>query len=300
MSHHPRVSAVIIFWNAERFLAEAVESVFAQTFDEWELLLVDDGSTDASTAMAREYAHRNPDRVRYLEHAHHANHGRSASRNLGIRHAAGDYIAFLDADDVWLPDKLRLQVALLESQPTAAMLYGRTQRWYSWTGRAEDTLKDYTPPLGIPANTLVPPPTLLSLFIRRQAPAPCTCSVLVRRSAISRVGAFEDAFPGMYDDQVLYAKICLREPVYASGECLDRYRRHADSCRAVARRTGQYYPARLAYLTWLADYLRQSEVSDADLWNAVRSETWRARHPALAARADLLASLASRALPRWT
>src|SRR5579884_627502 len=98
MSHHPRVSAVIIFWNAERFLAEAVESVFAQTFDDWELLLVDDGSTDGSTAMAQEYANRNPDRAHYLEHEHHANRGRSASRNLGIRHAAGDYVAFLDAD----------------------------------------------------------------------------------------------------------------------------------------------------------------------------------------------------------
>ncbi len=296
MKHNPRVSAVIIFWNAEEFLAEAVESVFAQTYPDWELLLVDDGSTDASTAIARAYANRYPDQVRYLQHDHHANRGRSASRNLGIRYARGEYIAFLDADDVWLPDKLSQQVALLESQPGATMVYGRTQRWYSWTGRAEDALKDYTPPLGVPTDTLVPPPTLLRLFVRRQAPTPCTCSLLVRRSAILRVGGFEDAFPGMYDDQVFYAKICLHEPVYVSETCLDRYRRHADSCRAIARQNGQYYPARVAFLTWLADYLLACDVDDADLWKAVRSETWRARHPSIAARVDRFANLANRAL----
>src|ERR687889_2435319 len=96
MSSKPLVSSIIIFLNRERFIQEAIESVFAQTYDNWELLLVDDGSTDGSTQIALRYAERYPEKVRYLEHPGHQNSGMSASRNLGIRYAKGEYIAFLD------------------------------------------------------------------------------------------------------------------------------------------------------------------------------------------------------------
>ena len=102
----PLVSVVTIFFNGERFLADAIESVLAQRFDRWELLLVDDGSTDGSTAIARGYASAHPDRIRYLEHDQHANLGMSPSRNVGIRASSAPYVAFIDADDVWLPAKL--------------------------------------------------------------------------------------------------------------------------------------------------------------------------------------------------
>src|SRR5215207_11709928 len=104
------VSSVMIFLNAEKFIEEAIESVFAQTYDNSELLLVDDGSTDDSTQIALRYAERDPEKVRYLEHPGHRNRGMSASRNLGVSHAEGEYVAFLDADDVWLPYKLQRQV----------------------------------------------------------------------------------------------------------------------------------------------------------------------------------------------
>src|SRR5438105_1562536 len=103
MSSKPLVSAITIFLNEEKFLQEAIASVFAQTYDNWELLLVDDGSTDASTEIALRYAKQYPEKVRYVEHRGHQNRGMSAARNLGIRNAKGQYIAFLDADDVWLP-----------------------------------------------------------------------------------------------------------------------------------------------------------------------------------------------------
>src|SRR5215208_3477198 len=117
----PRVSVITIFFNAEEFFAEAIESVLAQSYSDWELLLVDDGSTDRSTEIAQSYASLYPQRVRYLELAGHQNRGMSASRNLGISSARGALIAFLDADDIWLPYKLDEQVAILSSQPEAAM-----------------------------------------------------------------------------------------------------------------------------------------------------------------------------------
>jgi len=138
----------MIFLNAEAFIQEAIQSIFAQTEDRWELLLVDDGSTDRSTVMAQEFAQRHPDKVRYVEHERHQNLGMSASRNLGIANARGNYIAFLDADDVWLPNKLHEQVAALEAHPEAGMVYGPTQYWHSWTNKREDREKDFQGDIG--------------------------------------------------------------------------------------------------------------------------------------------------------
>ena len=117
LSDKPLVSVIIIFLNAERFLEEAIESVLSQTFANWELLLVDDGSTDGSTEIARSYSENESGKVGYLEHDRHENRGMSASRNLGIRYSKGKHIAFLDSDDVWLPHKLERQVAVLQCPP---------------------------------------------------------------------------------------------------------------------------------------------------------------------------------------
>src|SRR6266536_2693170 len=164
MTHQPVVSVIIIFWNAERFIQEAIESVLMQAYANWELLLVDDGSTDGRTDIARRHAHQYPGRVNYFEHPGHRNRGMSASRNLGIRNAQGAYIAFLDADDVWLPNILEEQVGILEAYPEAAMVYGPIEYWYSWTGNPEDCERDYVEKLGVTPNAVIEPPKLLPLF----------------------------------------------------------------------------------------------------------------------------------------
>jgi glycosyltransferase involved in cell wall biosynthesis len=149
----PLASIIIIFLNEDKFIREALESVFSQTYDTWELLLVDDGSTDASPDIARWYVERRAGKVRYLAHEGHQNRGMSASRNLGISHAGGEYIAFLDADDVWFPEKLEQQVTILESHSEAAMVYGPGQMWYSWTGNSEDIQRDFVPKqTGVPID----------------------------------------------------------------------------------------------------------------------------------------------------
>ena len=137
IGHQALVSVITIFLDEERFLAEAVESVIAQTYENWELLLVDDGSTDGSTEMARGFVERFPERIRYLEHEGHENRGASASRNLGIHYARGDYIALLDADDMWLSHKLRRQLEIMDSHPEVGMLCGASEYWAGWTGQPE-------------------------------------------------------------------------------------------------------------------------------------------------------------------
>ena len=124
MTVAPTVSVVMIFFNAERFMQEAIASVSAQTYDDWELILVDDGSVDGSTTIARAEAARLSHRVRYVEHEGHQNKGMSPSRALGVAHARGTLMAFLDADDMWLPGKLHEQIAILEEHPRASAVYG--------------------------------------------------------------------------------------------------------------------------------------------------------------------------------
>src|SRR3954469_7760024 len=117
------VSVVLIFLNEERYLEEAVQSVRDQTMTDWEMILVDDGSTDGSTGLARDLAAKD-ERIRYVDHPGHENRGMSAPRNLGVSNGAAPYIAFLDSDDVWPPDRLAQQVDMLEKMPDVAMVVG--------------------------------------------------------------------------------------------------------------------------------------------------------------------------------
>jgi glycosyltransferase involved in cell wall biosynthesis len=115
----PRTSVVIPSYDYARFLPAAIASVLAQTDADLELLVVDDGSTDGSLELAR--ACRDP-RVRVLARAHA---GLPAARNAGMRAARGRYLAFLDADDLWEPEKLALQVGVLEREAAAGLVYAR-------------------------------------------------------------------------------------------------------------------------------------------------------------------------------
>jgi GT2 family glycosyltransferase len=119
-------SVIVAFRDAGSHLEQAIESVEAQDHERFELILVDDGSTDSSTRMAQAAAAREPERIHYLEHPGHANLGKSSSRNAGLRVATGDYVVFLDADDLLLPGKLAHQTAFLDAHPDADAIYGRT------------------------------------------------------------------------------------------------------------------------------------------------------------------------------
>jgi glycosyltransferase involved in cell wall biosynthesis len=268
--YRPLVSAVIIFFQAERYLEDAVASVLAQTYPEWELLLVDDGSTDGAGRIARRYAAEHPERVRYLHHPERRNRGMSASRNLGLAHARGEYIGFLDADDVWLPHKLERQVEVLSSEGTAQVTFGPTQLWHGWTGNESDAVRDTVREIGTSPG-LYEPGALLRLYLRDVALTPATCSVLIRRDAFARIGRFEERFTGLYEDQAFFIKAYLKLSCYVTGEVLDRYRQHDDSHSAGALRAGRYSterptPALTGLLFWCARYLATERVADPSIW----------------------------------
>lgn len=247
----PMVSVVMIFLNEELYLEEAVQSVRDQTFSDWELILVDDGSTDRSTAIARNLAARDS-RIRYVDHAGHENRGMSASRNLGVAHASAPYIGFLDADDTWLPNKLAEQLGLLERMPDVAMVVGAILIWFSWdptSPKADRVLLAG----GMSEQRLDPPEALLTLRPLGTG-ASGGATALVRRSAFDAVGGFEEQFRGLFEDQAFHAKIYLRYPMYISSQTCYRYRQHEASCVVRSSRVDQWR-LRSAYLDWLQSYV---------------------------------------------
>jgi glycosyltransferase involved in cell wall biosynthesis len=267
----PLASVVMIFFNAERFIQEAIESIVAQTYHNWELMLVDDGSTDGSTRIAHFYAEKYSGQVMYLEHEEHRNRGMSASRNLGIRRCKGRYVAFLDSDDVWLPHKLERQVAIMESKPRASMVYGASRYWHSWTGNDEDFSLDFVPDLGVQTEVLFDPPALLTrLYPFGPATTPPPSDFLVRREALEAVGGFEEDFRGvnqLYDDQAFLVKMYMSQPIFVSSEEWDLYRIHPDSCDAVATGGGHYDAIRAFFLQWFESYLLKEGIGDPDTWS---------------------------------
>lgn len=263
------VSVVINFLNAERFLDEAIASVFIQTYPSWELLLVDDGSTDKSTEIALQHAEAAPGQVRYLEHPDHENRGASAARNLGIVHARGEMIAFLDSDDVWLKNRLERSVELLRRYPDVDMVYGESEYWYSWD-RGQGACDDRVQRHGFRADRVVPAPELLIRYLTHRAALPCPTSMTLRSRAARDSGGFVESFRGMYDDQAFLARFCLYHDVYVAHECWDRYRQHEASLCATAAQRGAVARTRQGYLAWLRSFLAQSGLRGTRVWDALR------------------------------
>ncbi|MGH7517640.1 MAG: glycosyltransferase family 2 protein [Gemmatimonadales bacterium] len=302
----PVVSVVVPFWNTKAFIEEAIHSVLAQTFHSWEMILVDDGSSDGSTEIAQRYTDRFPGRIRYVEHEGHRNRGVAASRNLGVRQAQGKYVAFLDADDVWFPNKLERQAAILDSESDAAMVCGPSQSWYSWTGRPQDVARDYVKDLRIARAGLVKPPALLISSLTRGTFVANPSTILIRREALARVGGFEESFVGRVqtcEDSAFLAKVQLRESVFVATECWSRYRKHENSLFSIMTRTGRTRETRLFYLTWLERYLAQQQVDSDEIWDALRRALWPYCHPVRHALGNALKRVARHTIPspirRW-
>lgn len=277
MNNNPLVSAVIIFLNGEPFIEEAIKSILDQTYSDWELWLVDDGSTDGSTRIAKDYAERYPSKIFYVDHPNHENRGMSASRNLGIAHSRGDYLALLDADDVWLPTKLEKQLELMALHPEVGMVYGPTHYWYGWTQNPADSKLDYIKDMRVKPGQVYNPPSLVKTLLKDGGVIPGNCSLLIKMALTRQVGAFEEKFRSIYEDQVFFVKVCLKAPVYISKDVVAKYRQHPDSACHTAEVTGDYHPEKpnpshLAFLKWLEAYLQKEQVQDKGLWQILRLE----------------------------
>jgi glycosyltransferase involved in cell wall biosynthesis len=284
------VSCIIIFLNEEKYLAEAIESVREQSYSNWELLLVDDGSTDGSASLARSYADREPQRIRYLTHPGRVNRGMSASRNLGLAKANGSLVGFLDGDDRWLPHKLWRQVELFKANASAIVVSGSTNYWHSWNEaagtadrlvRVGELLGSDPPACALDQDQLHDASSLMTNLYPLGSGVPASMSnMLMRRKSALAVGGFEEAFRGLFEDQVFLAKIYLAGPFYVSSECFDLYRQHTESCCSTTRKQVAR-DLRRRFFRWWSSYLDRAGFEDRVIRSKIKRRSMILEYPRL-------------------
>jgi glycosyltransferase involved in cell wall biosynthesis len=260
----PLVSIVLCYYNEQQFLSEAVRSVIAQHYMNWELILVDDGSSDKSPAVAKEFALADPQRIRCIHHPGHCNEGLSASRNLGISIAQGEYVAFLDADDVWDPEKLTYQITILRRHPDVTVVLESSLYWNSWN---DSSKADVFIPVGASEGIYSPPELMLALYPLGAGAAPCPSGMIVHASVLKRF-CFEDSFKGiyqMYEDQAFLCKLYLKENVFVSAACHNKYRQRPSSLVSSVNEAGKYHTVRKYYLQWFSAYLKENRVGNGSV-----------------------------------
>jgi glycosyltransferase involved in cell wall biosynthesis len=216
----PRVTVVICFYNGEPFIREAIASVLAQTLTDWELVLVDDGSIDASSLIAQDFASSDP-RVRYVTHPGGGNRGLANSRILGSDFARGDYLLFLDHDDVIDPDGLERLAALLDAQSNAAAVLAATRfwPWKPW-GNSERRAQSYRPlRTGMMAGR-----SFLAYLISSDEHHPHVCSTMYRTKEFLIARDSAPTCHSLYEDTALLIKVLAKHEVYLLDEPVSDYR----------------------------------------------------------------------------
>jgi glycosyltransferase involved in cell wall biosynthesis len=202
----PKVSALVVAYNHSRYIAEALDSIYAQTYGDYEVIVVDDGSSDSTPDLMKRWP-----RVRYH---YQQNQGSNVALNRALELSRGEYVAFLAADDTWAADRLARQAPILDACPEVGLVYGDAMV-VDENGRALCRFNQVYPPYG--------GDVAVELFARY-----CFISsqtLLIRRSCFDRVGGFWG--PAAISDYLKWIEIAIyHDVVYVGGTVLGNYRRH--------------------------------------------------------------------------
>jgi glycosyltransferase involved in cell wall biosynthesis len=210
----PVVSVIIPVYNGQRFLSETLESVISQTMTGWEIIAINDESTDNSRKVLKLYTERYPDKIRCISVR---NGGVSRARNTGVSLARGKYIAFLDQDDLWMPEKLQLQTELLSSDETLGMVF-TNEALIDETG---SVTREKAITFGAAQHGAIFESLLFDNFIP-------ISSVLVKKDLFLKAGGFDPRF-SLAEDYDLLLKIVRETRVDYIDMPLLRYREHRES-----------------------------------------------------------------------
>ena len=202
-----------------------------------------------------------------------------ASRNLGIAHARGELVLFVDADDVIVPRTLEDQVTFMDAHPQVGTVYGRMCEWRSWEDAKKDE-GDSTLNLHLELDRVHSPHVVLSTFLLHEDAVPS--GNLIRTELVRRVGGFEEQFTGMYEDQAFRVKLFRVASAYVSSRIWYYYRKHPDSCCAQTLRQGGMAKARERFLKWAESYCRHRGVRNPLLRRSIRRALRPFRYPRLA------------------
>jgi len=219
----PLVTIVVPAYNCASYINETLQSVYQQTYRNWEIILVDDGSTDATRSALDPHMSR----VRYF---YQKNHGTAAARNAGVRRARGDLIAFLDNDDLWLPEKLELQVQAMRDWPDAGLVF-TDGKSFTRSGIRADSVISRRLDRWIHQNTTTDPTVvkgslLRELFFANEIAS--ASSVMIRAQCLAQVGGFDETIT-VTDDFDLWLRIAQRYPIALIRSPLYMWRWREDS-----------------------------------------------------------------------
>lgn len=278
----PAVSVVIPAYNAAWCVRKAIESVLAQDYRDFELIVVDDGSTDDTSAVLADYG----DRIRVVRKA---NEGLSSARNAGIAAALGEYVAFLDADDWWLPGKLSRQVAFMQAHPELGFT--------STAARVEDPQGRF---VNLWACARWQGPFLDHLFGANAEVAGSGSAVIAKRALFEQVGGFDESLRSL-EDIDMWLRLaaateygCLDEPLVVILKRPDSMSRNLQTMRtaaiAVMHKNRHLLPRHLQGGYWRA--CLASVHADYAKWRYRAGDRW-------GALADVLAMLRLSPVERW-
>jgi glycosyltransferase involved in cell wall biosynthesis len=207
----PKVSAVMAVLNGERLIDEAIQSIVDQTYKNCELVVVDDGSTDTTRDHVESFRDRLE--IRYVRHD--TPRGIAASMNDGVRHATGDYIAFLDHDDAWCPDFLATQTAYLEAHPDVGLVHSDFQT-IDLAGTVIERSVAASRGRRRPSGHVFPQLFMDSFIVGN--------SVLIRRECFDRLGMFDESL--RWGDYHMWLRIARNYKVDYVDRVLTKYRQH--------------------------------------------------------------------------
>jgi glycosyltransferase involved in cell wall biosynthesis len=241
MNKDSMVSVIIPTRNYGAYIADAIQSVLAQTYHVHEIIVVDDGSTDRTEEILLPYMSK-------ITYIHQNQRGASAARNVGLRCSHGEYIAFLDADDQWLPDKLSVQVGLLRKYQEVGLLFGQVEPCDD-AGRALPG--ELTPTDGaIPMSTDIIVKDAFKLLL--ESCYILTSTVVIRRECIAKVGNFDESLRSI-EDRDLWLRIAGHFQFGYTPRVVARKRGHANNVSSDSRLQQEYHARMLEKISCCAD-----------------------------------------------
>lgn len=253
----PEVSIITPLYNGSKTLSETYESVISQDFTDWEWIFFDDGSSDNTSSIAKKYAGQHPGKIFYYEHEKNKNFGTAYTRNRAVEIAKGEFISFIDQDDIWYTDRLRHQIEILKAQINCAMIWSPALYWY------ED--RTFEQPVLIRNEKIKPgiykKGELVELYLNDLRSTPLPSASIIRKVFFDKVDGFEESVKGS-EDVVLWIKVNDKFDVYFDDKIIVKYRKHFDSTLRQATKSGKMNLWNLVFYRWVLDFLKRSNYND--------------------------------------
>lgn len=266
----PTVSVIIASYNHEKFVEECIQSVLNQTFQDFEIIITDDGSSDRTVEIIESFS---DPRIKLFKHP--KNRGAVIATNNCFLHSSGKYIANLSSDDAWYPEKLETQVKFLEQHPETAIVFGKVD----WVDESGEIITGENKPYLEVFNVQNRSRFEWSRHFFYKGNALCAPSSLIRRECIPEVGLLNPAFANLPDFD-LWVRICLKHNIKILDQKLVRFRKMSDNSNASSDTGENNIRIRFEYGQVLNNYLAIQNPDelllifpDADNYGKVTTET---------------------------